>query len=325
MPIKIAIIGCGWVASSCHGPAIREYASTHASLTLGACVDLDAERAEQFRAAFGFEHAYTNYLEMLDNERPQAVLLNVPPPLTAEMGSAILERGYPLLCEKPPGLSLAEIDRLIDAAQSSHAIHQVAFNRRHMPLIAHLKQRLAQQTVINVDILLTRVYRTDPQFATTAVHAIDAARYLAGCDYQQAFLSAQELPGCGPGVANFELNAVFTSGATAHLSFLPLSGANHEQICVYCRDDAFILEAFIKAGSPGRLRQFHQGQLVLDTDAFQLTQRTEDYYLNGFYHQAATFFKAVESGVQPEHDFKSARQPVEIMAGIMNRRASEKG
>jgi hypothetical protein len=55
-----------------------------------------------------------------------------------------------------------------------------------------------------------------------------------------------------------------------------------------------------------------------------LTQRTEDYYLNGFYHQAGAFFDALQSGVQPEHDFRSARQPVEIMAGIMNRNVNEK-
>ena len=79
-------------------------------VVLAACCDVDAGRAESFRGQFGFQRAYTDYGEMLDREQPQAVCLNAPPRLTC-----------------------AEIDRLIDAAQSGGVIHMAAFNRRFMP------------------------------------------------------------------------------------------------------------------------------------------------------------------------------------------------
>jgi myo-inositol 2-dehydrogenase/D-chiro-inositol 1-dehydrogenase len=188
MQFKIALIGCGWVSSACHGPAYQEYAALQNHVSLAACCDSNPQRAADFQNRFGFQHAYTDYLEMLDRERPQAVCLNVPPPLIASLGAEIMRRGYPLMAEKPPGLSVADIDQLIAAADKSQVIHQVAFNRRYMPLVTELNGRLAGRKTDHIEGRMTRIHRTDAIFATTAVHLIDAARFLIGSDYTQVRL-----------------------------------------------------------------------------------------------------------------------------------------
>ena len=185
LPFKIAVIGCGWVSSACHGPAYLEYARSHADVILSACCDIDPRRAEDFRDQFGFQRAYTNYVELLEKERPQAVALNVPPQWISAIGCDILQRGYPLLSEKPPGLNLVEIDRLIAAARSSGVIHQVAFNRRFTPLTRHLKRMLDElgpATIQHIQYEMVRVARADPDFSTTAIHGLDLVRFLAGGD-----------------------------------------------------------------------------------------------------------------------------------------------
>jgi predicted dehydrogenase len=111
MPFMITVIGCGWVSMECHGPAYVEYARSHPDVLLAACCDVDPQRSEEFRVRFSFRRAYRDYLDMLENEQPQAVALNVPPQAMCLLGCDILRRGYPLICEKPPGLSLAEIDQ----------------------------------------------------------------------------------------------------------------------------------------------------------------------------------------------------------------------
>jgi myo-inositol 2-dehydrogenase / D-chiro-inositol 1-dehydrogenase len=289
-------------------------------VVLAACCDADPQRAAAFRERFNFQHAYTNYLEMLDAEHPQAVCLNVPPPLIAAMGVEIMKRGYPLMAEKPPGLNVADIDRLIAAADLSRVIHQVAFNRRYMPLITELKSRLASQTIHHIEGRMTRVHRTDPIFATTAVHLIDAARYIIGCDYQQVGLSFQELPEVGPGVANYRLDGRFTNGTGVHFSIFPLAGADVEQFILYATDRTYILDAFNGPETPGRLRIIEKGQLAADLDAYQLTGRREAYYLNGFYHEVAAFFDAVQAGAYLPHDFRSCRQSIEIMQCMIDRK-----
>ncbi len=320
MSFKIALIGCGWVSTACHDPACVEYAGLHPDATLAACCDVNPERAEAFRARFGFRQAYTSYAEMLEAEHPHAVCLHVPPETISAAGGDILRRGYPLLSEKPPGLSTAEIDRLIDAAQSSGAIHQVAFNRRFMPLAVELKNRLAGQTVYHIEVQQARVGRTDPVFATTAVHGIDAARFFAGCDYQSVTLSYRELPEWGPGVANYSLDGHFENGASVHLGIFPVTGANIERTAIYTADSAFFLAANNGPDAPGRLRHFHKGELAADLDGRAFTGRQEAYYLDGFYQEDADFFDAVRSGIQPALDFRSARQSVEIMQCLIERR-----
>ena len=52
--------------------------------------------------------------------------------------SKLLERGIPLMMEKPPGLNPAETRRMIDAAAAADAPNQVAFNRRYHPLVQRL-------------------------------------------------------------------------------------------------------------------------------------------------------------------------------------------
>jgi myo-inositol 2-dehydrogenase / D-chiro-inositol 1-dehydrogenase len=70
---------------------------------------------------------------MLDTERPDAVSLVAPVERTCELACLILECGFPLLVEKPPGRTVAEVDRMIAAAGG--VAHQVAFNRRFAPLL----------------------------------------------------------------------------------------------------------------------------------------------------------------------------------------------
>jgi myo-inositol 2-dehydrogenase / D-chiro-inositol 1-dehydrogenase len=324
MPLSIAVIGCGWISHSSHGPAYLEYAHTHpAALLLAACCDNQLERALDFRDRFGFLRAYSDPFQMLERERPDIVCLNVPPDRLSELGCAVLRRGHALLSEKPPGLSVAEVDRLIAAARESGALHMVAFNRRFMPLAVELKARLAAgPTPEHLVIQMARIGRTDANFATTAVHAIDLARFLAGSDFQELRFQYQELPELGSGVANFTLDGRFASGVTAQLSFQPISGTNIERSAVYARGHAFFLEANNGPDAPGRLRHYLQGQLVADLDAAQFCGRSDDCFLNGFYQEDAAFFDAVQAGVQPVHTFQSCRQSIEIMACLTERRAS---
>src|SRR5207244_2147554 len=127
-------------ATSSHGPALALYAARHPRTELLACCDLDPGKAERYRARFGFARAYTNLRRMLDTERPDAVSLVAPVERTCELACLILGWGFPLLMEKPPGRTIAEVDRMIAAAGG--VAHQVAFNRRFAPLLRELKREV---------------------------------------------------------------------------------------------------------------------------------------------------------------------------------------
>jgi predicted dehydrogenase len=325
MPFRIAVVGCGNISFSHHGPAYQKYAADHTDTELRACCDLDPERSRKFAEAFGFSNSYSDWQVMLKREHPDAVCLNVPPAQTADLACQILRLGYPLHLEKPPGLNQNEINAMIQAAEESNVPNQVAFNRRFMPLLTRLRELVAAaapRSLYTIRCEFCRQNRQDPDFSTTAVHAIDAVRFLAGSDYKQVDFIYQDIPDAGLSVANIFLQARFASGLVAHLSFLPLSGLVAERYEIHLRDHAFYLSTPIWTSYdfPGSLTQIHQGKEITKVTGPELSFSQDDFLLSGFYQEDASFFDDIRTGKRPQHDIVSGRQAVIISQAIRERR-----
>ena len=316
---KIAAIGCGGIALGCHGPAYARYAQTHPGVTLAACCDLDEQKAVQFGERFGFSRHYQDFREMLNTEQPDAVCLNVPPPVTRAIGCVVLEQGDPLLTEKPPGMTVEDIDALIASAQHSNTPNQVAFNRRFMPLVVELKKYLTDQEVQGVEIVMARHHRLDPDFTTTAVHDIDLARALLDSDFSETRFGYTSWKLSDQPVTDYFLDGRMASGAFARLNFHPATGMDIERATVYCIDQTCMLACGNGMDTPGWLRVFQEGRMVNEVDGAQLAGCTENYLLNGFYAEDAAFFDALQAGIMPRHDLHSARQSVVIMQALRER------
>ena len=171
---------------------------------------------------------------------------------------------------------------------------------------------------------MTRVERRDPDFSTTAIHGLDAVRYLAGCDYAEARFRYRELPELGPGVANILVDAVMASGATAHLAFCPVAGVLVERATAHAHGHTLSLHVPMWSGvdSPGRLWHFAGGRLVADIGGDQVGDGTALFELGGFYRETVAFLDAVAAGRAPSPSLRESRQSVEI-AEQLRQRATE--
>jgi predicted dehydrogenase len=325
--MKLCQVGCGEHARVAHGPSQARCARERPGLVLAGCCDVDASRAEPFRRDFGYARAFTDVATMLETERPDAVVVVVPVERTVEVASLVLERGLPLLLEKPPGETVADVDRLIAVAgRGGRTIpHQVAFNRRFAPLVRELRRRIEEAGPLqHLHYEMTRVERRDRDFSTTAVHGLDAVRYLGGCDYAEARFRYREMPGLGPGVANILVDAVMTSGATAHLAFCPVAGVLVERAAAHAHGHSLFLHVPMWGGvdSPGRLWHFTGGRLVAEPDGRQVSDGTELFELGGFYRETVAFLDAVTEGRAPSPGLRESRQSVAIAQHIRERRPS---
>jgi predicted dehydrogenase len=324
--MRICQIGCGEHARVAHGPSQRRCAAERPELVLAGCCDLDPERAEGFRREFGYARAFTDPAAMLDAERPDAVVVVVPVERTVEVGSLVFERGLPLLLEKPPGETLAEVDRLIAAAEKGgRAVpHQVAFNRRYAPLVRELRRRIQESGPLqHVHYEMTRVERRDPDFSTTAIHGLDAVRYLAGCDYDEARFRYREIPELGTGVANILVDALMSSGATAQLAFSPVAGVLVERAAAHAHGHSLFLHVPMWEGvdSPGRLWHFASGKLTADLTGDSVGDGAALFELGGFYRETVAFLDALANGRAPSPGLRESRQSVEIAERIRERRS----
>jgi len=313
------------MSSAVHGPSFKKYAETVPDVHLSACCDLDENKARDYQEKYGFANYYTDMERMLDIEKPDAVSLIVPEKLTCEIACRILNLGYPLIMEKPPGKTVAEIDRMIAAAEASGVATRVALNRRYAPHVSKLKELLAQTNdeskLQHVRYEFVRIRRTDADFTLTAIHAIDATRFIVGSDYREVSFHYQEFPELGPTVANVFMDCVFESGVTAHVSLCPVTGMITERCVVHCYDNMFLLDIPIWSGmmthAAGSLKHIVQGEVVFDDT--QLYSQEDQYIASGFYEENVSFFEDLRLNRVPAGDLKNARQSVEVMEAMRDR------
>jgi myo-inositol 2-dehydrogenase/D-chiro-inositol 1-dehydrogenase len=326
--MKLCAIGCGEHAASSHGPALARYTAGHPEIELAACCDVDPERAERHRVRFGFARAYTDPLAMIAAERPDAAVLVVPEAETCAVGVQVLERGVPLLIEKPPGRTLDEVDRLAAAADRRGADpvpHQVAFNRRFVPLIQAARRMLdalgSSAPIQHLHYEMTRVDRRDPDFSATAIHGFDAVRFLAGSDFTHARFRYREMPEQGTGVANILVDAVLASGATAQLAFCPVAGVVVERATVHAGRHTLHLRVPMwgAVDSPGRLEHFEGGTRKEDLSGAPPGEAPPAWELGGFYGEYEAFLGDLQAGRVPAPSLRDARQSVAIAACVSRR------
>jgi predicted dehydrogenase len=162
-PREIVIVGTGGIA--------QIHAEDIARLTdravIVAAVDPDLSRLDAFASKWRVPRTYTDLAVMLAKEQPDLVDLCTPPALHAAQAGSCLERGLTVLCEKPPTLSLAELDELVAAeaagagrfgAVVQHRFGSGAQSLRR--LVAHA--RLGAPTVA---VCNTLWYRPDEYFS----------------------------------------------------------------------------------------------------------------------------------------------------------------
>ena len=326
------MIGCGEHAWSSHGPAQARYAAAHPGVELLACADVDGARAARYASRFGFARSFADAFAMLDAEKPDAVALVVPETATPDLASSILERGLPVLIEKPPGRTAVEVDRLIAAADRGGRAgqpvpHQVAFNRRFAPLVRemrrHLKALPAAQAIQHLHYEMTRVDRRDPDFSITAIHGIDAVRYLAASDFAEVRFRYQEHPALGAGVANIFMDAVMASGATAHLAFCPNAGVVVERAQAQAAGHSLFLHVpmWNAFDSPGRLQHLDRGVCIADVRGDAVSDGPTAWELGGFYAEYEAFLGDLAAGKTPGPTLRDARQSVVVAEQIRERRS----
>ncbi len=102
----------------------------------------DQRRLEQMRHRFGWQHARTDWHELIADPQVAALVIAATNDLHAEPAISALNRGKHVLCEKPLARSAVEARLMLDAANAAGTVHMCAFNYRFFPAI-----RLARELI----------------------------------------------------------------------------------------------------------------------------------------------------------------------------------
>ena len=140
--IKIAIIGCGSIATKAH---MTSYAELTDRFEVVAACDIVPGRARAFADRFGIPAAYENWEDVLKIEGLDAVDICTPNYLHSIIAVAALEAGLHVLCEKPDAINPDEAQKMKDAAERTGKTLMVIRNNRFMNHSVYLKKYIEEQ------------------------------------------------------------------------------------------------------------------------------------------------------------------------------------
>ena len=156
--LKVAIIGAGFVAQKRHIPAflrLKKY------VTLSAICDLNYELAKEVARKFGIPNVYSNITECISNEHPDIVDVCTPPAAHVSVAVEAIEAGCHVLLEKPMASSLADCDKMIDAAKKNNVKLSVVHNQRFYPPVLEA-EKLVKNGAIG-ELIGMRILSLTPQ------------------------------------------------------------------------------------------------------------------------------------------------------------------
>jgi predicted dehydrogenase len=138
-PVKLAIIGAGGVAISKHIPAIMRLRSIWEPVELVAVCRRNEQVGKQIEAIYGCTW-YSDYQKMLHNQQIDGVLVLSSDDQHAEHTIACLERGIPVLVEKPITRSLVDSFKMCSIAEKKGVPLMTVSNKRYCPPYRRARQ-----------------------------------------------------------------------------------------------------------------------------------------------------------------------------------------
>lgn len=190
--VRVGMIGTSWWAEGYHLPILQ----THPRAEVAALCGRNRERAVTIAAKFGVPSVYTDYREMYDKARLDAVVIAGPDDLHYIMAMDAIERGLHVVGEKPLATTAVQAEEMYRRAEAAKVKHMVNFTLRWLPTHQLLHELIRDGYLGQVyHIEFTHLaggqrsgkyaWRFDPRYGGGSLgdlgsHSIDQARHLVG-------------------------------------------------------------------------------------------------------------------------------------------------
>ena len=174
-PLRTGVAGAGVMGRN-HARVLSEMRD----IDLQIIFDPDAVTAEGVAAAYGASPVTT--AQAFLDAGLEAAVVSTPNRHHAELAVPLLESGVHVLVEKPIAATVADAQRMIDAAKANNRVLMVGQVERFNPAVETVKRAIADDDIISIQI--TRVGPFPPRMGEVgvvidlAVHDIDIIRHL---------------------------------------------------------------------------------------------------------------------------------------------------
>ncbi len=174
-PLRIGVIGVGFIAQRCHLPALAMLQSMGWPVEITALCDRNLERLDPSVIALPQASRFDEAETLLSNHNFDALMVFTWPPTTHQITEAAIQRGIPVLVEKPVAHDAKTLERLHMFSLQQRVPVQVAYNRRHQALAGLFTREIKHLSEVRqIRARLLRAERSEPMFfEDVTVHLLD--------------------------------------------------------------------------------------------------------------------------------------------------------
>ncbi len=185
MALKVGFVGTGGIASR----HLQNTAKRDDAEMVG-YADVVLERAQAAADEYG-GNAYDNFVDLYDNEEPDAIVICTPPFAHGDIESEAAQRGIHFFVEKPVAISMEMANGVQEAVEAAGIATQVGYMFRFSEALIKVRELLSDRPIAMVQAHYYMPGLPSPawwpymakgggQLVEQATHMLDLGRFLAG-------------------------------------------------------------------------------------------------------------------------------------------------
>jgi predicted dehydrogenase len=192
-PAKVPNIPLFGEAPRSHAAAYAEHPQTD----LVAVCDIRQEKLTEFQHLWGDVwpdmRYYTDYREMLAQEKPQIVSIATPDHLHAQITVDVAQSGArAILCEKPIATTLADAEHMIAACEANHVLLSIEHTRRWSPHFHAVRELIRSGELGALRVVTSNMYSRRSMLFRNGTHSIDLLCFFAESEPEWLFAHLEE-------------------------------------------------------------------------------------------------------------------------------------
>ncbi|MBI3921063.1 MAG: Gfo/Idh/MocA family oxidoreductase [Armatimonadetes bacterium] len=190
--VKLGFIGSGGIVKGHLDQGLKDFSDVD---FVGWCDLNEATAAERREQVGGRGTIYSDAKKMLDEAKPDAVYIMLPPFAHGAAEALVIDRKLPFFIEKPVAIDLATARKVAEGVEKNNLLTSVGYMTRYRTSVQRVRDLLKKQSPVMMHggwlgggpTLYEGIWnwwvqkdKSGGQFLEQTTHTIDLARYLFG-------------------------------------------------------------------------------------------------------------------------------------------------
>ena len=137
--VRIGFVGVGGMGQCAH---LKNYATLGDDCEIVALAELKAELGQKVAQRYFIPKVYTNHVDMLKNEKLDALVASQPFTRHGTLVPELLKAGLPVFTEKPIAGTIEMGEKIVAAAAKSGTFHMVGYHKRSDPATMYARAEI---------------------------------------------------------------------------------------------------------------------------------------------------------------------------------------